>query len=116
MWNPLEHDFPHTLHGFRCMLANNYIRELLPRYPYNSVGYSYLRSLLQILRSRNHDEAELRYGVLYPVIRSTPSINLRDTVSSSCTCLSCPKHSQETELDESTGIQETPLLPTLSLS
>ncbi|AQS23365.1 pre-coat protein [Desmodium mottle virus] len=106
MWDPLEHPFPHTVYGVRCMLAVKYVQLVIATYPVDSIGEDLLRRLIQILRCRNHDEAELRYSLLYADVERTEASDLRNPSGAPCTCRSCPKHVQTKGLEEPAHVQE----------
>nr|WHU53747.1 pre-coat protein [Mungbean yellow mosaic India virus] len=113
MWDPLLNDFPKSVHGFRCMLAIKYLQQVQENYPSNSVGYSYLTGLIQVLRIRNHAKADLRYCLLYPDIECTEEIELRYPAHAPCLCGRCPYQHEKKTLDQPPHVEETSVLPTV---
>nr|ADW24242.1 AV2 protein [Kudzu mosaic virus] len=114
MWDPLLNAFPDRLHGFRCMLAVKYLHLVLSTYPENTVGYWFLRDLIQVLRSKDHDKAEFRYGILKSDILGTAETELRNPVSVACTCCQCPRHPKTTSMDKPSDVQEASSLSYVS--
>nr|ABD60094.1 pre-coat protein [Mungbean yellow mosaic virus] len=113
MWDPLLNDFPESLHGFRCMLAIKYLQQVQENYPSNSLGFLYLTGLIQVLRIRNHAQADLRYGLLYPDIECTEKIKLRYPARAACVSGRCPYQHEEKTLDQPPHVEETSVLPTV---
>ncbi|CBA34956.1 AV2 protein [Velvet bean severe mosaic virus] len=116
MWDPLLNDFPKSRHGFRCMIAIKFLQACQEDYPKNSLGFEYLRKLIQNLRSKDHAKAELRYRLLNSAISSTSKVELRHPNGTTCTCIQCPKHGTEKEVDESSDVEEATFLPIVSVS
>ncbi|AAP23240.1 pre-coat protein [Mungbean yellow mosaic India virus - [Akola]] len=113
MWDPLLNDFPKSVHGFRCMLAIKYLQQVQESYPSNSLGFSYLTGLIQVLRIRNHAKADLRYCLLYPDIECTEEIELRYPAYAPCLCGRCPYQHEKEALDQPSHVEETSVLPTV---
>ncbi|ADG36409.1 pre-coat protein [Soybean mild mottle virus] len=114
MWDPLQNPFPHTVHGLRCMLAIKYVQLVIDTYPQDSIGEDLLRQIIQILRCRNHDQAEFRYSILFADVERTEKTQLRNPYGTTCTCRFCPKHVQAKSLEEPTHVQEAQNLQDVS--
>nr|AOF45945.1 movement protein [Mungbean yellow mosaic India virus] len=113
MWDPLLNDFPEPLHGFRSMLAIKYLQQVQENYPSNSLGFLYLTGLIQVLRIRNHAQADLRYSLLYPDIDTHGGDKLRYPARAACVCGRCPLQHEEETLDQPPHVEETSVLPTV---
>ncbi|ANW06472.1 movement protein [Velvet bean golden mosaic virus] len=116
LWDPLLNDFPKSRHGFLCMIGTKYLQVCQQQYPNNSLGFEYLRKLIQILRQKNHAKAELRYRLLNTTISNTSKIELRHPNGITCTCIQCPRHNKEKEVDLSSDVEEATFLPIVSVS
>ncbi|AUT11869.1 movement protein [Polygala garcinii associated virus] len=92
MWDPLLHDFPESLHGFRCMLAVKYLLCVSSLYPVQSVGFELLRDCISAVRTRSYDEGSCKYSALCAKVRSTSEGELTQTRTPLCCCPHCPRH------------------------
>ncbi|AAD37322.1 precoat protein [Tomato leaf curl Philippines virus - [LB]] len=92
MWDPLVHPFPESLHGFRCMLANQISSELNRKYSPDTVGHEFWKDFICIWRSKNYAEAFNRYSNVVANVDNTSKAQLRESVQSPCFCPHCPRH------------------------
>ncbi|CAI84276.1 AV2 protein [Ludwigia yellow vein virus] len=99
MWDPLEHEFPETLHGFRCMLAIKYLQTVADTYAPDTVGYDLIRDLISIVRAGNYVEATRRYSHFNTRLQSTSPVELRFPRNEPCCCPHCPRHNPKECLD-----------------
>ncbi|ABG26066.1 AV2 protein [Lindernia anagallis yellow vein virus] len=106
MWDPLENEFPETVHGFRCMLAVKYLQAVENTYSPDTKGAEFIRRLIVILRSRNYVEATCRYRHLYSELEGTPSSEFRQPVCEPCSCPYCPRHKQKEVMGKQADVQE----------
>nr|UED37341.1 AV2 protein [Conyza yellow vein virus] len=105
MWDPLENDFAHTVHGFRCMLAVKYLLCIEKLYSPDTLGGELIRELIQTLRCKNYVEASSRYSDIYSRIQGSSSSQLRESLHVTCNCSVCP-YKQKTVMGQQAHVQE----------
>ncbi|WAB58486.1 AV2 protein [Cajanus scarabaeoides yellow mosaic virus] len=111
----MVNDFPESVHGLRCRLANKYLQAVQQDYPPESRGYLLLRKFLQVLRLRDHAKAELRYSLLKSDVIRASKIELRQPMGPPCSCFTCPHHVKEKAMDQSSNVPQTEDVPIIPL-
>ncbi|UED98941.1 V2 protein [Begomovirus pyrenacanthae] len=106
MWDPLLNEFPETVHGFRCMLANKYLQAVEDTYEPNTLGHDLIRDLISVIRARNYVEATRRYHNFHARLESSSKAELRQPIYQPCLCPHCPRHKQASIMDLSTNVQK----------
>ncbi len=105
MWDPLVHEFPKTVHGFRCMLANKYLLAVESKYAPDTLGYELIRDCIGVVRSRNYEQATSRYRDIYTRLQGATEAELQQSVQERCCCPHCPRH-KKADMGESAHVQK----------
>nr|QGA69842.1 precoat protein [Ocimum yellow vein virus] len=105
MWDPLENEFPETVHGFRCMLAVKYLLLVESTYEPDTLGRELIRDLIRCLRASSYNEASWRYSNFHTRFQGSSSSEFRQPVFRPCTCQHCP-YFQKTNMGLSSYVQK----------
>nr|QCT23846.1 AV2 [Sweet potato leaf curl Hubei virus] len=71
LWDPLNHPFPQTLHGFRCMLSLKYMSLIRDKYEPGTLGHELAVLLIQALRGKNYVRSNSRYEEVCALLEET---------------------------------------------
>ncbi|AFM44660.1 AV2 [Premna leaf curl virus] len=100
MWDPLENEFPDTVHGLRCMLAVKYCQLIEDTYAPDTLGYDLIRDLILVIRARSYVEATRRYSHFNSRLEGTSQAELRVPRNEPCHCPHCPRHKQKEDVGQ----------------
>nr|UQT67971.1 precoat protein [Sida yellow vein Madurai virus]UZN46553.1 precoat protein [Sida yellow vein Madurai virus] len=113
MWDPLENEFPETVHGFRSMLAVKYMQEIAKSYEPSTLGFEYVRDLISVLRCKDYVQASCKYGVFLSNFFRASKAELRQSSPINCCCPYCPRH-KEKKMDQQAHESKAQILQNVS--
>nr|AIY31168.1 AV2 protein [Tomato yellow leaf curl virus] len=114
MWDPLLNEFPESVHGFRCMLAINYLQSVEETYEPKTLGHDLIRDLISVVRARDYVEATRRYKHFHARLEGSPKAELRQPIQHPCCCPHCPRHKQATIMDVQAHVPEAQKIQNVS--
>nr|AIY31209.1 AV2 protein [Tomato yellow leaf curl virus] len=106
MWDPLLNEFPESVHGYRCMLANKYFQSVEETYEANTLGHDIIRDLISVVRARDYVEATRRYNHFHARLEGSRKAELRQPIQQACCCPHSPTHKQATKMDVQAHVPE----------